>query len=201
MDDNNIKKENPEEEPQDDSKKDLGNTENKSEKSEEKEEIETPSEEEIRYEDFYVRLRERIDNQLKDSYNNDSPINKAINLIALLPDLLHLNIKLLFDAKVTAEKKGAILGAIIYVISPIDLIPDIIPAFGWLDDLIVITIGLNGLFDDTKDKYIRKAVNKYWAGEDAVFDTTKHIIDVMDHAVEFLPRKVLKIIKDLFRGK
>ncbi|NJN78948.1 MAG: DUF1232 domain-containing protein [Saprospiraceae bacterium] len=146
-------------------------------------------------------MRERIDKQLKDNYNTDSPVNKAINLIALLPDLLHLNIKLLFDGKVTAEKKGAILGAIIYVISPIDLIPDIIPAFGWLDDLIVITVGLNGLFDDTKDEYIKKAVHKYWAGESSVFDTTKHIIDVLDNAVEFLPRKILKLIKDLLRGK
>jgi uncharacterized membrane protein YkvA (DUF1232 family) len=112
-----------------------------------------------------------------------------------------LNIKLLFDGNVSAEKKGAILGAIIYVISPIDLIPDILPAFGWLDDLIVITIGLNALFDDEKDEYIRKAVNRYWAGEDSVFDATKHIVDILDNAVEFLPRKVLKIIKDLLRGK
>jgi|GEM_PF-980580 uncharacterized membrane protein YkvA (DUF1232 family) len=199
MDDDNIKKENPKEEPQEDSKKDFEKTENQSEES--KEQTETPSEEEVRYVDFYGRLRERIDKQLKDSYNKDSPVNKVVNLIALLPDLLHLNIKLLFDGKVTAEKKGAILGSIIYVVSPIDLIPDIIPAIGWLDDLIVITIGLNALFDDTKDKYIRKAVSKYWVGDDSVFDTTKHIIDVLDNAVEFLPRKVLKIIKDLLRGK
>jgi uncharacterized membrane protein YkvA (DUF1232 family) len=184
---------------EDESQKDAQNTENESDETQK--ETENPSEEEVRYEDFYIRLRERIDKQLKDSYNTNSPINKGINLIALLPDLLHLNIKLLFDGKVTAEKKGAILGSIIYVISPIDLIPDIIPAFGWLDDLIVITIGLNGLFDDTKDEYIRKAVYKYWAGKTNVFDTTKHIIDVIDNAVEFLPKKVLKIIKDLLRGK
>jgi uncharacterized membrane protein YkvA (DUF1232 family) len=184
---------------EDESKKDPQNTENQSDETQK--ETEDTSEEEVRYVDFYIGLRKRIDKQLKDSYNTNSPINKAINLVALLPDLLHLNIKLLFDGKVAAEKKGAILGAIIYVISPIDLIPDIIPAFGWLDDLIVITVGLNGLFDETKDEYIRKAVHKYWAGEDSVFDTTKHIIDVMDNAVEFLPRKILKLIKDLLRGK
>jgi uncharacterized membrane protein YkvA (DUF1232 family) len=184
---------------EDESKKNTQNTENQSNETQEKNE--NNSEEEKRYIDFYIRLRERIDKQLKDNDNTDSPINKAINLIALLPDLLHLNIKLLFDGKVTAEKKGAILGSIIYVISPIDLIPDIIPAFGWLDDLIVITVGLNGLFDDTKDEYIRKAVNKYWAGETTVFEVTKHIIAVIDNAVEFLPRKILKLIKDLLRGK
>jgi len=195
--DNNLKNENPKDESSDNSNKDSESTENEEKIGE----PEIPSEEEIRYEDFYVRLRGRINKQLKDSYNTDSPINKVINLTALLPDLLHLNIKLLFDGNVSAEKKGAILGAIIYVISPIDLIPDILPAFGWLDDLIVITIGLNALFDDEKDEYIRKAVNRYWAGEDSVFDATKHIVDILDNAVEFLPRKVLKIIKDLLRGK
>ena len=195
--DNNLKNENPKDESSDNSNKDSENTENEEKIGE----PEIPSEEEIRYKDFYVRLRGRINKQLKDSYNTDSPINKVINLTALLPDLLHLNIKLLFDGNVSAEKKGAILGAIIYVISPIDLIPDVLPAFGWLDDLIVITIGLNALFDDEKDEYIRKAVNRYWAGEDSVFDATKHIVDILDNAVEFLPRKVLKIIKDLLRGK
>ncbi|MFT5832621.1 MAG: uncharacterized membrane protein YkvA (DUF1232 family) [Cognaticolwellia sp.] len=195
--DNNLKNENPKDESSDNSNKDSESTENEEKIGE----PEIPSEEKIRYEDFYVRLRGRINKQLKDSYNTDSPINKVINLTALLPDLLHLNIKLLFDGNVSAEKKGAILGAIIYVISPIDLIPDVLPAFGWLDDLIVITIGLNALFDDEKDEYIRKAVNRYWAGEDSVFDATKHIVDILDNAVEFLPRKVLKIIKDLLRGK
>lgn len=195
--DNNLKNENPKDESSDIPNKDSENTENE----EKIEEPEIPSEEEVRYEDFYVRLREKINKQLKDSYNTDSPINKVINLTALLPDLLHLNIKLLFDGNVSAEKKGAILGAIIYVISPIDLIPDILPVFGWLDDLVVITVGLNALLDDKKDEYIRKAVNRYWAGEDSVFDTTKHIVDILDNAVEFLPRKILKIIKDLLRGK
>jgi hypothetical protein len=32
----------------------------------------------------------------------------------------------------------AILAAVIYVISPVDVIPDFIPGLGWLDDLFVI---------------------------------------------------------------
>lgn len=31
-----------------------------------------------------------------------------------------------------------ILGALLYVVSPIDLAPDLVPAVGWLDDLIVV---------------------------------------------------------------
>jgi uncharacterized membrane protein YkvA (DUF1232 family) len=40
-------------------------------------------------------------------------------------------------AKLTA------LLAVVYLISPIDLIPDFIPFFGWLDDLILVPLLLN----------------------------------------------------------
>jgi hypothetical protein len=50
---------------------------------------------------------------------------------------------------------AAIIGAIIYVVSPIDAVPDIIPVAGWLDDGAVVTAGLKGL------KEIIKAYIKY----------------------------------------
>lgn len=187
--------------PEDNTNDGSENNSDASKKETETPEEKTTSKEETRYIDFYIRLRQNIDKQLKDSYNNDSPINKAINLLALLPDLLHLNIKLLFDGDVRADKKGAIVAAILYVISPIDLIPDIIPALGWLDDLLVVTMGLNALLDDTKDKQINETVEKYWAGDLPVFDTLQHVVAIIDSAVEFLPRKLMKIVKDLLRGK
>ena len=153
------------------------------------------------YFDFYIRLRKKIDRQIKDKYNRNTPLHNTINLLLVLPDLFHLNIKLLFDPNIKPEKKGAILGAILYVISPIDLIPDVLPVFGLLDDLVVVTLGLNSLLDSKDDDYIKTAINKYWAGEMTVFTLTHHIIDVLNHTVEFLPRRVMKIVKDLLRGK
>lgn len=194
MEDNNKKNDKVNEEENDDNKQDANG-------QQEEVKEEPKSEEEEKYMDFYIHLREKIDRQIKDKSDKKSPFNKAINLLSVLPDLLHLNIKLLFDGKVRADKKGAILGAIIYVVSPIDLIPDILPAFGWLDDLIVITLGLNTLLDDAKDEYIKKAAEKYWAGDFPVFEQLHHIIDIMNHTVEFLPRRIMKIVKDLLRGK
>jgi uncharacterized membrane protein YkvA (DUF1232 family) len=156
---------------------------------------------EIEYTDFYIKLRKKIDKQSKDSYNKTSPINSMINLLAILPDLFHLCIKLVFDGKVHPDKKGALIGSLFYVISPIDLIPDIIPVFGFIDDLLVVTLGLNAMLDDAKDDYLRAAIQRYWAGEKSIYETLRHIIAVTDSAVEFLPKKILKLVKDLLRGK
>jgi uncharacterized membrane protein YkvA (DUF1232 family) len=53
---------------------------------------------------------------------------------------------------------AAITGAIIYFLSPIDLIPDFIPIVGYLDDLTVIKIALNMIKEDF-DKYKNWKIN------------------------------------------
>ena len=40
---------------------------------------------------------------------------------------------------------AAIIGAIIYVVSPIDAIPDLIPIVGWLDDAEVVAAAIASL--------------------------------------------------------
>jgi uncharacterized membrane protein YkvA (DUF1232 family) len=44
--------------------------------------------------------------------------------------------------KVPIISKILIIGIIAYALSPIDLIPDFIPVLGYLDDLIIIPLGL-----------------------------------------------------------
>lgn len=84
-----------------------------------------------------------------------------------------------------------------YLILPIDIIPDVIPVYGFVDDLIVLVIALNS-FIDPSDPKIKKAIEEHWAGNDDLIDTIKHILEIFDSAVEFLPKKLLKIVKDSF---
>lgn len=43
----------------------------------------------------------------------------------------------LFDSKVDKKTKWMVLGILLYIISPIDIIPDFIPAIGYADDIIL----------------------------------------------------------------
>jgi uncharacterized membrane protein YkvA (DUF1232 family) len=42
------------------------------------------------------------------------------------------------DRDVSMLKKGLVLFAAAYAVMPIDVIPDVIPIFGWLDDVGVV---------------------------------------------------------------
>jgi uncharacterized membrane protein YkvA (DUF1232 family) len=42
------------------------------------------------------------------------------------------------DRQVSLARKSLVLFAAAYVVMPIDAIPDVIPIFGWLDDLGVV---------------------------------------------------------------
>ncbi len=43
------------------------------------------------------------------------------------------------------------LGALIYFVSPVDLIPDMIPGVGYVDDAAVIAFALTMVGDDLED--------------------------------------------------
>jgi len=157
------------------------------------------------YDDFYKKLRRKIRMQLnswrkKRKGKKRTPYELLVEMLFLLPDLFHLAVKLFFDKNVPAKNKGTLLAAIVYVVSPIDLIPDVIPVAGWVDDLIVIAMALNK-FLDTEDKRIKDAVDRHWAGEEDVFEVVKHIIELADSVVKFLPKNVIQRIKDMFKGK
>ena len=46
------------------------------------------------------------------------------------------------DARAPLPAKAVALFTVIYALSPIDLVPDFIPIMGWLDDAVVIPLGL-----------------------------------------------------------
>ncbi|MCA5004885.1 YkvA family protein [Sphingobacterium bovistauri] len=52
--------------------------------------------------------------------------------------------------KVNTWNASVIIGTILYVVSPIDAIPDLIPVLGWLDDVTIVGYALSKLSEELK---------------------------------------------------
>jgi len=69
-------------------------------------------------------------------------------------------VKKLFKAAVSKDtplKTRAIcIGALLYFINPIDLIPDHIPVIGYLDDFVVLSVAVNAVSNAVKEEDERK---------------------------------------------
>ena len=71
---------------------------------------------------------------------------------------------------VPAKDKALIMGALGYLISPLDFIPDLTPVLGYSDDLVAITFALlkvQGYIDDEVKAEAKALLAKVF-GEDAV---------------------------------
>jgi uncharacterized membrane protein YkvA (DUF1232 family) len=69
---------------------------------------------------------------------------KPLNL-GILADVVRqarLAWRLLFDPRVPLWVKTIVPASLIYLISPVDFVPDVIPGLGQLDDLAVVVIGV-----------------------------------------------------------
>ena len=52
------------------------------------------------------------------------------------------------DYVVTWQTKSLIVAALAYFVSPVDLVPDAVPGFGWADDALVIVTALHMLEEE-----------------------------------------------------
>jgi uncharacterized membrane protein YkvA (DUF1232 family) len=82
----------------------------------------------------------------------------VIQLVRALPDLVRLMARLVGDPLLPRAAKIALAAAMVYLASPIDLIPDFIPLVGYLDDLLVAALLVDGILNWVD----RGLVLKYW---------------------------------------
>ena len=125
--------------------------------------------------DFYQRLRKRIDgwaerNEIRPAYRDS---------LMALPDLFHLLTRLMLDKRVDAFSKTILGVAIAYVVSPIDLIPDILGPLGFVDDLLIVVLAL----DMVLVRVPRPIVEEHWAGRGDLMDIVRDCLDRADRWV------------------
>lgn len=75
--------------------------------------------------------------------------------------------------KVSVKDKAVIIGALGYLISPLDLIPDAFPIAGLTDDLTVLLYVLKKVWGDVSDDVKDKAKSKLsqWFDEEEIEET------------------------------
>jgi uncharacterized membrane protein YkvA (DUF1232 family) len=91
----------------------------------------------------------------------------AKQLARAIPDVAALCRRLVRDPRVPLGSKVLVGAALVWVLSPIDLIPEFIPVLGPLDDVIVVGLVLRHL--------IKRAgvevVHEHWRGDPRVLRT------------------------------
>ncbi len=109
------------------------------------------------------------------------------NFLMFLPNMVTLLGRLMKDARVPKAEKALFLGAIVYVISPIDLIPDMLPFIGQVDDAYVVALTLLRLLNRTDETVVRE----HWSGGGDIVSLADSIAGI---APMLLPKRVARIL-------
>ncbi|MCV7021237.1 YkvA family protein [Mycolicibacterium aichiense] len=82
------------------------------------------------------------------------------DLLRLLPDTIRLLRRLAADRQLPRRIRVVLVGVLIFLASPIDLIPDFIPVLGYADDVIVTALALRWVTRTAGPE----ALAKHWPG-------------------------------------
>lgn len=92
--------------------------------------------------------------------------------------------RLLNDPRVPLLTKLIIPGVFVYVISPLDLVPDFIPGLGQLDDLALIVVGVRFFIDlcppDVVLEHRRALMGESSGAQDDYVDATYRVLNSQD---------------------
>jgi uncharacterized membrane protein YkvA (DUF1232 family) len=109
------------------------------------------------------------------------------NLILFIPNMLLLCVRLLADKRVPVVDRALVAGAIVYAIIPFDLIPDMIPFVGQIDDAYLIALSLLRLMEHTDPEIVRE----HWSGGGDVVELIGAAALI---AAKFLPQRIRRVL-------
>jgi uncharacterized membrane protein YkvA (DUF1232 family) len=113
----------------------------------------------------------------------------AVEGVMLLPNIVKLLTRLMRDSRVSMRRKAFIGAVLVYVISPIDLIPDFVIGIGRLDDLVLVSLAVDHLMSGTDEEVVRE----HWDGTEDGLDLVRSAFGwaasiIPDSARRVLPR-------------
>ena len=147
---------------------------------------------EKRTQDFYRRLRGRIDTWLQ---SREGRAYRFADHLLLLPDFVHLIIRLALDRRVPTELRTQTAAVLAYVMLPLDLIPEaVVGPVGFGDDLLLVALMVRRLLIMVPEE----VVLSHWAGPTALMDTIRKILDA---AEEMVGSKVWQRLQRIIGGR
>lgn len=97
--------------------------------------------------------------------------------LMLIPNMLKLIGRLCMDLRVPVTEKAMLLATATYILTPFDLMPDLIPFVGQIDDLLLMALVFRRLLNVAGDRLVMS----YWDGDPDVLRTMNWIIDWSEH--------------------
>lgn len=108
-------------------------------------------------------------------------------LIRDIPNFLKLFARLVRDPRVSTLDKGLVVATIGYLVMPLDLIPDVIPFLGQVDDVYLLALALDRLLNNAGVDVLLD----HWDGEVSSLEAA---IAALDKAGSFLPERVRTLL-------
>jgi uncharacterized membrane protein YkvA (DUF1232 family) len=135
--------------------------------------------------------RERLDREAKHDAKST-----VLEVIRHIPDYLRLLAGLVTDRRVSGIDKLLVAGAIAYVLAPIDMIPDVIPFLGQVDDVFLLTAALERLVTNAGSTVLLA----HWRGAPEALSLTT-FRQVIAAAALFLPGRMRGRLRRMVRGR
>lgn len=126
--------------------------------------------------------------------NKERAKTLLLEFVNLIPAFVKLMYHLIKDPDVSTTDKAVLGAAIVYVFSPLDLLPDAIPFLGQIDDAYLVAIALQRLLNSAGPEVIKK----YWEGDMEVFNTLGNALEA---ALFFLPKKTVDALLKKIPGE
>jgi uncharacterized membrane protein YkvA (DUF1232 family) len=92
----------------------------------------------------------------------------------LLPNLVKLVFRLLSDPRVPRRAKITLGIAAAYTVSPIDLIPEVVPVIGWADDLLIVMFAIDSLIERAGPE----VVAEHWDGPGDILALVREVVGI-----------------------
>lgn len=133
--------------------------------------------EEKKARDYYRRLRDRLDEWLQ---SREGRAYRFADHLLLLPDFVHLIIRLALDRRVPMELRTQTAAVLAYVMLPLDLVPEgLVGPLGFGDDLLLVALMVRRLLTAVPPE----VVLAHWAGPTGLIDTIRTVLDAAEEMV------------------